>query len=158
MPDEAEAIGLLALMLLQRLAPRPRGWTPTGDLVLLADQDRSLLGPRADRRGRAARRAGLAARPARASYLLQASIAVEHARGSDWTRIAWLYDELLADLADADRGAQPRRRDRRARRPAGRARPRWTRSATSTPTTSSTPPAPTCCAAWTARRGGRGRL
>ena len=29
-------------------------------------------------------------------YLIQASIAVEHARGSDWTRIVWLYDQLLA--------------------------------------------------------------
>ena len=52
-------------------------------------------------------------------YLVQASIAVEHSRGSDWTRIVWLYDQLLRRLADADRGAQPRRRDRRARRPGG---------------------------------------
>ena len=30
------------------------------------------------------------------AYLVQASIAVEHARGSDWARIVWLYDELMA--------------------------------------------------------------
>jgi RNA polymerase sigma-70 factor (ECF subfamily) len=29
-------------------------------------------------------------------YLIQATIAVEHSRGSDWARIAWLYDELMA--------------------------------------------------------------
>ena len=93
MPDEAEAIGLLALMLLQdsrrggarrrrrpaRPAPRP------GPLA---------LGRRGDRRGRA-----LVARGWRLGrlgpYLIQASIAVEHARGSDWTRIVWLYDQLL---------------------------------------------------------------
>ena len=64
MPDEREAIGLLALMLLHD-SRRAARVDADGRLVLLADQDRSLLGRRGDRRGRAARRARLAARPAR---------------------------------------------------------------------------------------------
>ena len=52
MPDEPEVFGLLALMLLHdsRRAARVRD----GELVLLADQDRSLWDARADRRRRAA--------------------------------------------------------------------------------------------------------
>jgi RNA polymerase sigma-70 factor (ECF subfamily) len=94
MPDEPEAIGLLALMILHdsRRAARVDG---EGRMILLADQDRSrwdraaimegeLLVARAWRLGRL----GL--------YLAQASIAVEHSRGSNWRRICWLYDELWA--------------------------------------------------------------
>ena len=115
MPDEPEAIGLLALMLLQD-SRRAARVDADGRLVLLADQDRSLWdaeqiaeGERLVARGWRLGRVG--------AYLIQASIAVEHARGSDWARIVWLYDQLHARLADADRGAQSRGRDRRARRP-----------------------------------------
>jgi RNA polymerase sigma-70 factor (ECF subfamily) len=94
MPDEPEAIGLLALMLLQD-SRRAARVDDAGQLVLLADQDRSLWdrdeileGERLVARGWRLGRLGL--------YLCQASIAVEHARGSDWGRIAWLYDQLLA--------------------------------------------------------------
>jgi RNA polymerase sigma-70 factor (ECF subfamily) len=94
MPDEPEAIGLLALMLLQD-SRRAARVDAAGRLVLLSDQDRSLWdreeiaeGERLVARGWRLGRLGL--------YLCQASIAVEHARGSDWTRIAWLYDQLLA--------------------------------------------------------------
>src|SRR4051794_31383720 len=89
MPDEPEAIGLLALMLLHdsRRAARVDG---AGRLVLLSDQDRSLwdaeaiaAGERLVARGWRLGRLG--------AYLCQASIAVEHARGSDWARIAWRY-------------------------------------------------------------------
>src|SRR3954451_15487705 len=94
MPDEPEAIGLLALMLLQD-SRRAARVDDAGRLVLLADQDRALWdrdeileGERLVARGWRLGRLGL--------YLCQASIAVEHARGSDWTRIAWLYDQLVA--------------------------------------------------------------
>lgn len=92
MPDEGEAIGLLALMLLQD-SRRAARVDADGALVLLADQDRSRWdraqiaeGERLVARGWALGRVGV--------YLLQASIGVEHARGSDWTRIGWLYDQL----------------------------------------------------------------
>ena len=94
MPDEREAIGLLALMLLHD-SRRAARVDADGRLVLLADQDRSLWdgeqiaeGERLVARGWRLGRVGV--------YLVQASIAVEHARGSDWTRIAALYDELWA--------------------------------------------------------------
>src|SRR5262245_18299381 len=94
MPDEGEAIGLLALMLLQD-SRRDARVDADGRLVLLADQDRALWdvpaiieGERLVARAWRLGRLGL--------YLIQASIAVEHSRGSDWARIAWLYDELMA--------------------------------------------------------------
>jgi RNA polymerase sigma-70 factor, ECF subfamily len=92
MPDEPEAIGLLALMLLQD-SRRDARVDAGGRLVLLADQDRSRWdrdeiaeGERLVARGWRHARLG--------PYLIQASIAVEHARGSDWNRIVWLYDQL----------------------------------------------------------------
>ena len=66
-----------------------------GRLVLLPDQDRSRWDAAAIAEGER-----LVARGWRLGrlgpYLVQASIAVEHARGSDWARIVWLYDQLLA--------------------------------------------------------------
>ncbi len=94
MPDEPEAIGLLALMILQHSRAAARV-DADGRLVLLADQDRSawdrdaiLEGEILVARGWRLGRLGL--------YLCQATIALEHSRGSDWARIAWLYDELYA--------------------------------------------------------------
>jgi RNA polymerase sigma-70 factor (ECF subfamily) len=96
MPDEAEAVGLLALMLLQD-SRREARVDESGDIVLLEDQDRSLWDQAEIEEGLA-----LAARAARRGlgrYGLQAAIAAEHARargpdGTDWPRIAALYGEL----------------------------------------------------------------
>jgi RNA polymerase sigma-70 factor (ECF subfamily) len=94
MPDEPEAIGLLALMHLHD-SRRAARVDADGHLVLLADQDRTLwdadaiaAGEQLVARGRRLGRVG--------AYLVQAAIAAEHARGSDWARIASLYDELMA--------------------------------------------------------------
>jgi RNA polymerase sigma-70 factor (ECF subfamily) len=93
MPDEGEALGLLALMLLQDSRRAAR--VVDGRLVLLPDQDRS----RWDRAeiGEGMRLVARAWRLGReGKYVLQATIAGEHARGSDWGNIAFLYDRLLA--------------------------------------------------------------
>ena len=62
---EPEAMGLLALMLLHE-SRRAARTSPTGELILLDDQDRSLLEPRADRGGHGAGGAGAAPRGASA--------------------------------------------------------------------------------------------
>ena len=61
MPDEPEALALLALMRLHD-SRRATRVDAGGRLVLLADQDRTRLGPRRDRRGRRADRASARAR------------------------------------------------------------------------------------------------
>jgi RNA polymerase sigma-70 factor (ECF subfamily) len=92
MPDEPEALALLALMRLQD-SRRDARVDADGRLVLLADQDRSRWDQAAIAEGMtlttAAWRLGRMG-----PYLLQASVACEHARGSDWARILWLYDRL----------------------------------------------------------------
>jgi RNA polymerase sigma-70 factor (ECF subfamily) len=93
MPDEPEALGLLALMLLHD-ARREARTAPDGSLVLLADQDRSRWnqdriaeGTRVLDRALSYRRPG--------SYQLQAAIAALHLEDeTDWGQIAALYDEL----------------------------------------------------------------
>jgi RNA polymerase sigma-70 factor, ECF subfamily len=96
MPDEPEALGLLALMLLHH-SRRDSRLDASGDLVLLEDQDRSLWRRDELDEGLAlAERAGAAA-----PYAIQAAIAAEHARAkraedTDWRRIAALYDRLEA--------------------------------------------------------------
>jgi len=92
MPDEPEVHGLLALMLLHdaRRAARFRD----GDLVLLADQDRSLWDTVQIADGRAALDRALALH-GRGSYVVQAAIASLHAdEPPDWPQIAALYGEL----------------------------------------------------------------
>jgi RNA polymerase sigma-70 factor (ECF subfamily) len=94
MPDEPEVCGLLALMLLadSRRAARLRD----GQIVLLADQDRSLWDHEQIRAGGAALERARALRGS-GPYVLQAAIASLHAEpSSDWPRIVALYDELLA--------------------------------------------------------------
>ncbi len=98
MPSEAEVHGLLALMELQssRLAAR-RG--PSGEPVLLLDQDRSRWDQLLIRRGLAALDRAVALGGERGPYVLQASIAACHARAflaqeTDWGRIAGLYEVL----------------------------------------------------------------
>jgi RNA polymerase sigma-70 factor (ECF subfamily) len=92
MPDEPEVHGLLAMMLLHdaRREARFHG----GELVLLADQDRSLwdTGQIAD--GRVVLDRALALR-GRGPYVVQAAIASLHAdEPRDWPQIAALYGEL----------------------------------------------------------------
>jgi RNA polymerase sigma-70 factor (ECF subfamily) len=92
MPDEPEAFGLLALMLLHdsRRGARVRD----GEIVLLADQDRALWDRSQIRAGRAALQRALALR-GRGPYVLHAAIASAHAEDhSDWRAIAALYGEL----------------------------------------------------------------
>jgi RNA polymerase sigma-70 factor (ECF subfamily) len=97
MPDESEALGLLALMLLQD-SRREARVGPDGELVLLEDQDRSLWDRREIETG-----LGLLERAGRLGpagpYVLQAAIAGEHARAvtpeeTEWGRIASLYGLL----------------------------------------------------------------
>jgi RNA polymerase sigma-70 factor, ECF subfamily len=92
MPDEPEPHGLLALMLLHdsRRAARFR----EGELVLLADQDRSLWDTARIEEGRELLERALALH-GRGPYVLQAAIASLHAdRSTDWAQIAALYGEL----------------------------------------------------------------
>ena len=97
-PDEPEVHGLLALLELQASRSRARV-TPSGDMILLLDQNRALWDQLLIRRGLAAldraQRLGGASGP----YALQAAIAACHARArtgdeTDWRRIASLYDVL----------------------------------------------------------------
>jgi RNA polymerase sigma-70 factor (ECF subfamily) len=94
MPDEPEALGLLALMLLHD-ARREARTAPDGSLVLLDDQDRSRWSPeRIDEGTRVLERALSHRRPG--SYQLQAAIAALHVEDgeTDWPQIAALYGEL----------------------------------------------------------------
>jgi RNA polymerase sigma-70 factor, ECF subfamily len=97
MPDEPEAHGLLALMLLHdaRRDARFAG----GELVLLADQDRSLYDRERIDAGRTALERALALR-GRGPNVLQAAIASLHADApTDWNEIAALYGELARATA-----------------------------------------------------------
>lgn len=93
-----EADGLLALLLLQD-ARRAARTSSSGDVVLLADQDRSLFD-----RARIAEGTALVERALRSgergAYTLQAAIAAVHAESpddasTDWTQIVALYDVLI---------------------------------------------------------------
>jgi RNA polymerase sigma-70 factor (ECF subfamily) len=92
MPDEAEVHGLLAMMLL--LDARREARFRSGDLVLLADQDRSLWDTAQITEGRAVLDRALALQ-GRGPYVVQAAIASLHAdEPRDWPQIAALYGEL----------------------------------------------------------------
>ncbi len=98
MPDEPEASGLLALMLLHH-SRRETRLDEGGRLVLLEDQDRWRWDGQAIAEGSAALDRALAMGRL-GPYELQAAIAAEHARpiraeDTDWTRIATLYAALL---------------------------------------------------------------
>jgi len=97
-PQEPEALGLLALMEIQASRLHART-TPTGEPILLPDQDRSRWDPLLIRRGLAALERAEKLGGARGPYALQAAIAACHARArtaeaTDWSRIAALYAEL----------------------------------------------------------------
>jgi RNA polymerase sigma-70 factor, ECF subfamily len=92
MPDEPEVAGLLALMLLQHSRRDAR--FRDGEIVLLADQDRTLWDRRSLEAGRAALDRALALR-GRGPYVLQAAIAALHTEEEiDWPQIAALTGEL----------------------------------------------------------------
>ncbi len=99
MPDEPEALGLLALLLLLE-ARRPARTGPGGELVLLADQDRSRWDRALLDEGRElVRRCQRIGVPG--PYQLQAAINAVHADAArpeetDWPQILALYDHLLA--------------------------------------------------------------
>jgi RNA polymerase sigma-70 factor, ECF subfamily len=99
MPDEPEARGLLALLLLTE-SRRPARTGPGGGLVLLADQDRSRWDRAMIAEGQDLVRACLRlGRPG--PYQLQAAIAAVHsdapaAADTDWRQILALYDQLMA--------------------------------------------------------------
>src|SRR5439155_3566735 len=97
MPDEPEAWGLLALMLLHD-ARRDARTSPEGSLVVLDEQDRSLWHQEQIDEGTRVVERALRLRPA-GSYRIQAAIAALHdnaprAEDTDWPQIAALYDEL----------------------------------------------------------------
>jgi len=92
MPDEPEVLGLLALMLLQDSRREARVGAD-GELVLLADQDRSLWNGKRIAEGlRMLERAFSLRRPG--PYQLQAAIAAAHAENRPWSEIVVLYDRL----------------------------------------------------------------
>jgi RNA polymerase sigma-70 factor (ECF subfamily) len=98
MPDEPEVLGLLALLLLQHSRRHARV-SPEGELVLLADQDRTRWDGADITEGVAVLDRALR-RNTVGSYQLQAAIAAEHARAAiaadtDWSRIAALYEDLV---------------------------------------------------------------
>jgi RNA polymerase sigma-70 factor (ECF subfamily) len=99
MPDEAEVMGLLALMLLIG-SRRPARTTPSGDLVQLAKQDRALWDRDLIAEGQAIVRQCLR-RNQPGPYQIQAAINAVHsdapaASATEWRQIVQLYDQLLA--------------------------------------------------------------
>jgi RNA polymerase sigma-70 factor, ECF subfamily len=98
MPDEPEALGLLALMMLHD-SRRDARISAEGELVLLEDQDRSRWNRERIEEG-AALAADALRRGSPGPYQIQAAIAAVHAnaeRGddTDWSEIVALYDLLL---------------------------------------------------------------
>jgi RNA polymerase sigma-70 factor (ECF subfamily) len=97
LPD-GEALGLLALMLLQESRRAARS-TPAGDIILLEDQDRSLWNQAQIREGKSHLERALAS-PSIGPYTIQAAIAAVHAdtatgAATDWHQIVELYNALL---------------------------------------------------------------
>jgi RNA polymerase sigma factor (sigma-70 family) len=98
LPREAEVLGLVALMELQASRTRAR-ISPSGEQVLLLDQDRSRWDWLLVGRGLAALERAYATGGPIGPYTLQAGIAACHARArvaadTDWERIVALYDGL----------------------------------------------------------------
>ncbi len=97
-PEEPEVHGLVALMEIQASRSRARVG-PTGEPILLLDQNRSRWDQLLIRRGLAALERAEQLGGANGPYALQAAIAACHARArtgeeTDWERIAALYDAL----------------------------------------------------------------
>jgi RNA polymerase sigma-70 factor, ECF subfamily len=99
MPDEPEVSGLLALLLLTE-SRRAARTTPAGDLVLLADQDRTRWNTELIAEGQGLVRACLR-RGQPGPYQIQAAIAAVHSDAreaalTDWRQVLALYDQLAA--------------------------------------------------------------
>jgi RNA polymerase sigma-70 factor (ECF subfamily) len=97
MPDEPEAVGLLALMLLTE-ARRPARTNPDGSMIRLADQDRTQWDRILIEEGQSLVRACLR-RNQPGPFQIQAAIAAVHAdaataAATDWSQIVALYDQL----------------------------------------------------------------
>ncbi|NMO92293.1 RNA polymerase sigma factor [Actinomycetospora sp. TBRC 11914] len=95
MPDEPEVLGLLALLLLIE-ARRPARVGPDGELVTLAEQDRTLWNRELIAEGHdLVRRCLRRDRPG--PYQIQAAINAVHTYGTetDWAQVLTLYDQLL---------------------------------------------------------------
>jgi RNA polymerase sigma-70 factor (ECF subfamily) len=97
-PEEPEVHGLVALMEIQASRSRARV-SPSGEPILLLDQERSRWDQLLIHRGLAALARAEKLRRARGPYTLQAAIAACHARATapqetDWPRIAGLYEML----------------------------------------------------------------
>ena len=101
-PSEPEVHGLVALMEIQ--ASRSRARTgPSGQPIVLLEQNRALWDFLLIRRGLAALERAMKLGGSQGPYVTQASIAAVHARArtpedTDWARIVQLYDELVAQL------------------------------------------------------------
>jgi predicted RNA polymerase sigma factor len=98
LPREPEVHGLVALLEIQASRTLARVG-PSGEPILLLDQDRSRWDPLLIRRGLAALQRAEALGGADGPYALQAAIAACHARArtaveTDWSRIALLYGRL----------------------------------------------------------------
>jgi RNA polymerase sigma-70 factor, ECF subfamily len=98
MPHEPEVHGLVALMELHASRSAARV-SPTGEPILLLEQNRARWDQLLIRRGLAALERAEALSERRGPYTLQAAIAACHARArtatdTDWSRIARLYGEL----------------------------------------------------------------
>jgi RNA polymerase sigma-70 factor (ECF subfamily) len=98
LPEDPEAKGLLALMLLVE-SRRVARTTPDGGLVLLADQDRTLWDHQLIAKGHSLVRECLA-RNEPGPYQIQAAIQAVHSdaevvEATDWAQILQLYDQLL---------------------------------------------------------------
>jgi RNA polymerase sigma-70 factor (ECF subfamily) len=115
---EPEAVGLLALMLLHE-SRRAARTTPTGELVLLDDQDRSCWNRERIAEGQALVERALQSRRF-GPYSLQAAIAAVHAEApsasaTDWAQIVGLYDVLLradpSPIVELNRAAAVAMRD-----------------------------------------------
>jgi RNA polymerase sigma-70 factor (ECF subfamily) len=95
MPDEPEVLGLLALLLLIE-ARRPARQGPSGELITLAEQDRSRWNRKLIDEGHTLVRRCLR-RNQPGPYQLQAAINAVHTDGpaTDWSQVLALYDQLL---------------------------------------------------------------
>jgi RNA polymerase sigma-70 factor, ECF subfamily len=98
MPDDGEAAGLLALMLLTE-ARRAARVSASGELVTLSEQDRGAWDATLIAEGHQLVRERLAARVAPGRYQVLAAISAVHtsardARDTDWSQVVALYDQL----------------------------------------------------------------
>jgi RNA polymerase sigma-70 factor (ECF subfamily) len=115
---EPEAVGLLALMLLHE-SRRPARTSPSGELVLLDEQDRTLWDQDRIKEGASLVERALSSRRF-GPYALQAAIAAVHAEAhsaaaTDWAQIVGLYDVLArvdpSPIVELNRAAAVAMRD-----------------------------------------------